>query len=136
MTLDASITSRLPELRAHARSRMTSVALVESVDVEADPMTGRDVETATVVHEAALCRVKAGGLRSSVGDAAGATVTRVRAEVHFPWDLLGLATGLRVTITSSSSPVVVGNRYRLSDPSEGDQMTAQRWGVETWQQEI
>ena len=130
------ITTALPGLRAHARSRMTSVALVESVAVEADPMTGRDVETATVIHEAAPCRVKAGDRRSSAGDAAGATVTRVPAEVHFPWDMLGLATGLRVTITSSRSPVVVGNRYRLTEPSEGDDMTAQRWGVETWQQEI
>lgn len=130
------IARNLPRLRAEALSRMTSTALIEAVNVAPDPATGLDVETATVVHASLACRVKASGARPRAATISAGTVTEVTDELHVPWDTAGLAEGLRVTITASDSPVVLGNRYRLAAPHEGDQTTAQRWGVETWPQEM
>ncbi len=122
--------SALVRGRALALARMDSTARVESVSVAPDPLTGADVETATVVLPASPCRVKAGWTQQDT--AAGRAVTVVNDAIHFPWDTAGLTEGLRVTITASEQPLLVGLRYRLAAPHLGDQATAQRWGVESW----
>ena len=124
----------LPELRAHALSRMTSTARVERVlSVTADPLTGADVVTAETVHAALPCRVRAasGGLRPANVD--GLTIAEQSDQLHFPWDTSGLDVGMRATITASRNPALVGRVYRLSRSPLGDDSTAQRWGVESWQ---
>ncbi len=124
----------LSELRAHALSRMTSTAHVERVlAVSADPLTGADVETVETVHLSLPCRVKAahGGLRPANVD--GLTIAEQSDQLHFPWDAAGLDVGLRATITASRNPALVGRVYRLSRSPLGDDQTAQRWGVESWQ---
>lgn len=124
----------LPELRAHALSRMTSTALVERIlGVTADPMTGADVVQVETVHAALPCRVRAasGGLRPANVD--GLTIAEQSDQLHFPWDASGLDVGLRATITASRNPALVGLVYRLSRSPLGDDLTAQRWGVESWQ---
>lgn len=133
MTVQAAIDATLPTLRAEAVTRMRSTALVERIDgVEPDPLTGADVESVAVTQAAVRCRVKTTGRSARVGTVAGATVAVPSLELHFPWDAPGLAEGCRVTITESDNPLLVGNRYRLVDPGEADQVTAQRWGAETW----
>ena len=132
MTVQAAIDEALPTLRAEATARMTSLALVESVAVSTDRVTGGDIETVTVVYEALPCRVKAPTRSANLADVQGATTTVYTLELHVPWDTTGLTEGLRVTVAASRNPALVGNTYRLTDPGEGDQITAQRWGVESW----
>ena len=124
----------LPELRAHALSRMTSTAHVERIlGVAADPLTGADVVTAATVHAALPCRVKASEAAIQPRDVAGVDVPERPDQLHFPWDTSGLDVGLRATITASRNPALVGRVYRLSRSPLGDDLTAQRWGVESWQ---
>lgn len=128
--LGDDIAAKLPQLRAHARSRMWSTALVEQVEVGADPDTGMTVET-VASSQFLPCRVKHGRMVRPA-DVQGAQVAEVPTEIHFPWDTEGLQVGLRVTITTSESPMVQGAVLRLTGPPQGDQMTAQRWGAESW----
>ena len=124
----------LPELRAHALSRMTSTALVERIlGVAADPLTGADVVTAATVHAALPCRVKASEAAIQPRDVAGVDIPERPDQIHFPWDTAGLEVGQRVTVTASQNPILVGGVYRLVRPHVGDDATAQRWGVESWQ---
>ena len=124
----------LPELRAHAHSRMTSTAHVERVlAVTADPLTGADVVTAATVHAALPCRVKASESAIQPRDVAGVDVPERPDQLHFPWDTSGLEVGQRVTVTASRNPILVGRVYRLVRSHIGDDTTAQRWGVESWQ---
>ena len=129
--LGDDIAGVLPELRAHALSRMTSTVLVESVTVAADPMTGRDVETATTIATLP-CRVKSSGVQGTRANISDAAILENRQLIHFPWDTTVLRAGMRVTITASTTPSLVGMVYRLDSPTQGDQATAQRWEVESW----
>lgn len=132
--LGDDVRSALPELRRHALSRMTSTAHVERVlSVTADPLTGHDVVTAETVHAALPCRVKASASAIQPRDVAGADIPERPDQIHFPWDAVGLGVGQRVTVTASQNPILVGRVYRLVRPHVGDDITAQRWGVESWQ---
>ena len=123
----------LPELRAHALSRMTSTARVERIlGVTANPMTGADVVTAETVHAALACRVKA-SVAIQPRDVSGVDIPERPDQLHFPWNTPGLNVGQRVTVTASQNPLLVGKVYRLVRPHLGDDTTAQRWGVESWQ---
>lgn len=121
----------LPELRAHALSRMTSTALIESVSVTADPMTGKDIEAPTVIATLP-CRVKLSGVQGTRANISDATILESRQKIHFPWDVTVLRAGMKVTITSSRTPSIIGTVYRLDSPTQGDDATAQRWEVESW----
>ena len=124
----------LPELRAHALTRMTSTAHVERIlSVTADPLTGADVVTAATVHAALPCRVKASEAEIQPRDVDGVDVPERPDQIHFPWDTAGLEVGQRVTVTASRNPILVGRVYRLVRSHLGDDATAQRWGVESWQ---
>lgn len=124
----------LPELRAHALSRMTSTARVERIlGVTANPMTGADVVTAETVHAALRCRVKASVAAIQPRDVSGVDIPERPDQLHFPWNTPGLNVGQRVTVTASQNPLLVGKVYRLVRPHLGDDTTAQRWGVESWQ---
>ena len=131
VTINDAIQSALPRLRAEALARMTSTALIESVEVAADPMSGRDVETATTIATLP-CRVKSSGVQGTRANISSATVLENRQMLHFPWDTTVLRAGMRATITASTTPSLVGMVYRLDSPTQGDQATAQRWEVESW----
>ena len=132
--LGDDVRNALPELRAHALSRMTSAVRVERVlSVTADPLTGADVVTAATVHAALPCRVKASESAVQPRDVAGVDVPERPDQIHFPWDTAGLEVGQRVTVTASRNPILVGRVYRLVRSHIGDDATAQRWGVESWQ---
>ena len=124
----------LAEGRAAAESRMTTTIHVERVLlVDADPMTGHDVETVETVHAALKCRVKAGTAALQPRDVSGVDIPERPDQLHFPWNTPGLNVGQRVTVTASQNPLLVGKVYRLVRPHLGDDTTAQRWGVESWQ---
>ena len=132
--LGDDVRNALPELRAHALSRMASTAHVERIlSVDADPLTGADVVTAATVHAALACRVKASVSAIQPRDVAGVDVPERPDQIHFPRDTAGLEVGQRVTVTASQNPLLVGRVYRLVRPHVGDDTTAQRWGVESWQ---
>lgn len=133
MTLGSDIAAALPGLRAEARSRMTSTVLVESVEAGTDWDTATDAVVATVVHEELPCRVKTAGATGADRAKAGpATVAYSSPEIHFEWDVPGLRVGHRATVLASESPALVGQVFRLVQPPDGEQMTAQRWEVESW----
>ena len=137
MMLMPAIAGALPFLRQQARSRMTVTVRVESVTVTADPATGADVEAATVVHASLPCRVKVGARQGAAPDVQGSATPTARDELHFEWDVLGLVPGQRAVVTAVGAldhPGLLGNTYRLVEPCEGSQMTAQHWGVESWPQ--
>ena len=128
------VRSALPELRQHAESRMSTTVRVERIlSVTADPMTGADVVTPATVHAALPCRVKASEAEIQPRDLAGVDVSERPDQIHFPWDTAGLEVGQRVTVTASRNPILVGRVYRLVRSHIGDDTTAQRWGVESWQ---
>ena len=132
--LGHDIAAALPELRAHAESRMTLTVRVESVMVAPDA-TGKDAETATVQHPSLPCRLRAGTRQPTDTPVAGSTVTTVPDELHFPWDTHQLAVGWRAVVISIGPldpPSLLDRMYRLVNPHEGSQATAQRWGVESW----
>lgn len=132
--LGADISAHLPELRSHALSRMSSTVRVERVlSVTPDPLTGHDVVTAETVHAALACRVKASVAAIQPRDVSGVDISERPDQLHFPWDTTGLAVGMRATVTASRNPILVGKVYRLVRPHVGDDATAQRWGVESWQ---
>ena len=125
----------LPELRAAAESRMRSRVRVERVTTTADPLTGRDVVTVyEIVHASLQCRFPSEKTTTiPTGSAGGATVPVSTGEMHVPWDTTGLEVGMRAVVTVGSGLVVAGRVYRLARRPDGDQVTAQRWGVESWQ---
>lgn len=108
---------------------MTSTVRVESVVTTANPSTGADVVTATLVASLP-CRIKAGGAGGS--DVQGVSIPATSDELHFPWDTEGLTPGLRAIVTASKTPALLGRVFRLVGPCVGDQQTAQRWEVESW----
>ena len=132
--LGDDVAGALPELRAHALSRMTSTAHVERIlSVTADPLTGADVETVETVHAALPCRVKAASGAVQPADVSGLAIPERSDELHVEYDTAGLGVGMRATIIASRNPALVGRVYRLSRSHTGDDLTAQRWGVESWQ---
>ena len=132
--LGDDVRSALPELRQHAESRMSTTVRVERIlSVTADPMTGADVVTPATVHAALACRVKASESAIQPRDVSGVDIPERPDQIHFPWDATGLEVGMRATVTASRNPILVGRMYRLVRPHLGDDTTAQRWGVESWQ---
>lgn len=71
-------------------------------------------------------------MRNVDGKAGGSTVPVQSMELHVPWDTPGLRVGMRAVVTVAESPLAAGQVYRLARRPEGDQITAQRWGVESW----
>lgn len=132
--LGDTLAAALPQLRAEAESRMRSVARIERITgVTPDPMTGHDVVTVEIVHGALPCRLRQRTMMRDAEDSAGgATIPVQSPELHVPWDTPGLQVGMRAVITASEAPHLVGVMYRLAMRPEGEQVTAQRWGVESW----
>lgn len=135
MSLGGSIRGRrgLPKLRAEAESRMTTIVHIERIlGVTPDPMTGQDIVAVETVQAEQRCRVKAGTAALQPRDVSGVDIPERPDQLHFPWATTGLDVGLRATVLASLNPILVGKVYRLVRPHVGDDITAQRWGVESW----
>lgn len=113
----------LPELQAHAESRMRSVCLIRRpTGTTADPVNGADV---TVYQPGAVysgkCRIKTRDVQVLVAESAQSTVSTQRYELHIP---VGAGT-VRVGDVAS-----VGLRkFRIDGLHQEDNQTAQRLPV-------
>ena len=120
------IAAALPELRAHAVSRMRRPCIARPVlDVTADPETGADVVVYGDPIYQGMCRLTPPReVTSQSRESAGATVTVTRREWHIPHDAPRVPIGTVVTFEDDVPA------YRVTDVSDGDDMTARRYPVE------
>lgn len=130
--LGTDLLAALPELRAHAESRMTATVLVESVAITTNQTTGAPIVTATTVYSG-KARVKAGATNANTSGAASSVQSVHLDELHVPVGSGPFQVGHRVTVVSdATNPALVGNQYRVTRLHEGSQTTAQRLEVESW----
>ena len=127
--LGDDIAAALPELRAHAESRMRETVTVKSVlSVVPDPTTGVDVVTygATPVYEG-KCRIKSATSQSVDADAGGSLVTQTSPELHIPSSGPALLPGhVAFMASDTESPRLRGLVYRVDSAHAASDTTAQR----------
>lgn len=121
-----AIAAALPELRAHAESRMQRPCVARPVlGVDADPETGADVVVYGDPLYEGLCRLRnrSNGTLGNSRESGGATVDVTSREWHIPVDSPRIPIG--TVIFFDDLPA-----YRTTDVSDGDDMTARRYPVE------
>ena len=125
--LHDGIAAALPELRAHAESRMTRTCLVRAVTgVDADPETGADVPTYGPTLYQGPCRLRDRQYGSTALDLSGtAPATRSRLELHVPFGSPRIPVGAVVSFEDGTPD------YRVTDTADGDDVTARRYPLET-----
>lgn len=120
------IAAALPELRAHAESRMQRPSTARPVlGVTADPETGADVtEYGDPIYEGP-CRLRnrAKGSLGATRESGGVSVTLSDIEWHIPFDSPRIPVGTVIFIDDLPA-------YRTTDLADGDDMTARRYPVE------
>lgn len=126
--LGHDVAATLPELRAQASSRMTSLATVRrrTGQTVQDETSGRDVPAWEVTHTDLPCRYKAGNQSQGTSRTIrleGADVEQAVGQWHCPFDTEDLLDGDLVEITAGEWPGMV---LRIVEASRGDQMTARR----------
>lgn len=120
------IAAALPELRAHAESRMQRPCVARPVlDVDADPETGDDVVVYGDPLYEGLCRLRnrSNGTLGNSRESGGATVDVTSREWHIPIGSPRIPIG--TVIFFDDLPA-----YRTTDVADGDDMTARRYPVE------
>lgn len=116
--LGDDLAAALPELKAHALSRMNLPCLIERVTA-ATADTGVTVEAATTIW-AGCCELQdAGG--ESLSQAGDAPVTKGSRIVKIPASVTGVQVGDRITIG--------GRKFRVDDLHRKSWQTAQRLPV-------
>ena len=124
--LHDDVAATLPELRAHAESRMQRPCVARPVvGVTADPETGADVvEYGPPVYEG-MCRLRnrSNGTLGNSRESGGATVDVTSREWHIPVDAPRIPIG--TVIFFDDLPA-----YRTTDVADGDDMTARRYPVQ------
>lgn len=125
--LHDDIAAALPELRAHAESRMTRTCLVRAVTgVDVDPETGADVPTYGPALYEGPCRLRDRQYGSTALDLSGtAPATRSRLELHVPFGSPRIPVGAVVSFEDGTPD------YRVTDTADGDDVTARRYPLET-----
>lgn len=131
--LGHDVTAALPELRAHAESRMVTTWLVQ-----AGPTTGyssalqREVTTYAVEFTTkGRLRVRSAFSQHSQ-QAGGGSVVEVTRELHIPVSSPLVPQGALVTcieIDGTSDPALLNSRLTVEGPIEADQTTARRLKV-------
>lgn len=126
MTFGHDIAATLPELRAHAESRMTRQCLVRKVlGVDADPVTGEDVTVYSDPIYEGKCRLRDRQFGSTALDLSGmGPATRSRLELHIPVGSPRIPIGAVVTFEDDTPD------YRTTDFADGDDVTARRYPLE------
>lgn len=125
--LNDGIAAALPELRAHAESRMTRTCLVRAVTgVDVDPETGADVPSYGPTLYEGPCRLRDRQYGSTALDLSGtAPATRSRLELHVPFGSPRIPVGAVVSFEDGTPD------YRVTDTADGDDVTARRYPLET-----
>lgn len=124
--LGHDIAAALPEMRAHAESRMRRNCVVRRVlSVDADPETGEDVPVYGPVLYDGPCRLRDRQYGSTALDLSGtAPATRSRLELHIPVGSPRLPVHA-VVLFDDGTPT-----YRITDLADGDDVTARRYPLE------
>ncbi|MFF1499754.1 DUF6093 family protein [Streptomyces sp. NPDC058316] len=117
------------EGQALAESLMTDRCLIEEVPVVTTTEDGRDVAVPVVIYDG-KCRVKPAST-AVVTPSVNATSQTWQYKVSIPLGPEPLRSGLRVTITESSDPTLVGMPLQLRNLDRGSHITARRmWCTE------
>lgn len=122
-----AIAAALPELRAHAESRMQRPCVARPVvGVTADPETGADVVVYGDPIFEGMCRLRnrAKGSLGASRESGGVSVTVSDIEWHIPYGSPRVPVGT-VIFFEDGTPA-----YRTTDLADGDDMTARRYPVE------
>ena len=94
-----------------------------------DPITGEVTDGETLVYEG-RAKVQSNTAMAGNPEAGGQLFTVERKELHVPALTPGLDVGQMVTVLASAlQPTIVGETYRLTEPSGKSWQTAQRWVV-------
>ena len=132
MTFGAELAAHVPELRAHAESRMLSTWRIETRVEEYDPKVGENITLTTDLFTT-RGRLKAtrsfGNLTQDAGARTAITVTR---ELHIPIDSPEVppnAWAVCIAIDPTSDPTLLGAEVQFDGPVPGDQSTARRMQV-------
>ena len=130
--LGHDLAAALPELRAHAESRMLSTWRIETRVTEYDRTVGENVTITTELF-VTKGRLKAtrsfGNLTQDAGARTAITVTR---ELHIPIDspeVPANAWAVCIAIDPTSDPTILGAEVQFDGPVPGDQATARRMQV-------
>lgn len=125
--LHDDIAAVLPELRAHAESRMQRPCVARVVTgVEPDPATGADVVTYGAPVYEGMCRVPAPD-RGAIGDLRDvqtASVGLARIQWHIPYGSPAVPRGAVIFFEDDMPP------HRVLAPVYGDDVTARRYMIE------
>ncbi|MEU9400544.1 DUF6093 family protein [Streptomyces sp. NPDC048242] len=115
--------------RDMAESLMTDRCLIEDVGVVTTTDDGQDVTEPVVVYDG-KCRVKPAST-AVVTPSVNAAAQTWQYKVSIPLGAEHLRAGLRVTITASQDPSLVGLRLVLRNFDRGTHITARRmWCTE------
>ena len=128
----ADLAAALPEMRAHAESRMLDhfeFRLPVGTGWVYDKILGEDVEAYTVLFET-KGRIKAAtGLATRDEQGGARTIVSTNRELHIPVDSPEVPVGayaVPLSIHPTSDPTLAGSRLRVAGPSPGSQTTARR----------
>lgn len=134
MSLGDDIAAALPELRAHAESRMCETVTVRRpAGWEPDPVTGNDVPTyADPDPYVGQARLKPPStVKALEPDLAGSAIVTQPAELHIPWEGPALLPGDVVLFAADTyTPRLRGLVYRVVSSHAASDVTAQRVPVE------
>ena len=128
--LGHDVTAALPELRAHAESRMldTFEIVLPSDGWTFDPTTGEEVQAVTVLF-ATRGRVKVTANQAREVEVGGRTSVEIHRELSIPVDSPAVPDGAIarcIAVDPSSDPTLLGASLVLSGPAPGSQTTARR----------
>lgn len=136
MSIGDDLAGALPELQEHAESMMRDRCRIQ-IPAGGEPVIdakGAVLRPTTVLAADLPCKQQDNTLQVNDADAAAATVTSIREEIHVPVPgRLGsilVPTGAVIEITASElRPESVGRRVRVTAPHRKTYQTAQRLPV-------
>ncbi|MDT0477397.1 DUF6093 family protein [Streptomyces sp. DSM 41014] len=115
--------------RAMAEALMRDTCLIEDLGVVTTTDDGQDLTVPVVLYDG-KCRVKPASTAVTTPSVNAAAQTW-QYKVSIPFGDVQLRTGLRVTVTASQDPTLVGLRLTLRNFDRGTHITARRmWCTE------
>lgn len=121
--LGDDIARALPELRAHAESRMTTPCEARPVVGVSSNGSGDDVIEYGPALYVGMCRLRNRGAIGQTGQSADSTRSVDRLEWHIPFNSPECLPGTVVLVDGVA-------RYRVISTADGDDVTARRYPVE------
>lgn len=128
--LGDDLSAFLPEIRAHALSRMTQTWRIGTLTEGTDPITNDPIQTLDVVYDGPG-RFKAGVWTTSEPEPGGQPIAQQSAELHLPSGTVGVEVDMRAVCDACpEDPALVGRVLRIKGRPAAGQTTAARFPVE------